>query len=93
MIIDNNGFNEKIVNIRLKSNNNQYYINTPVYQNNSLSLMKSQKDSVNFCISNYNNFKSNLMTLKQTFHNIENERANNAQNNQNGAEEDFCCNC
>ena len=74
LIIDNNGFNEKIVNIRLKSNNNQYYINTPVYQNNSLSLMKSQKDSVNFCISNYNNFKSNLMTLKQTFHNIENER-------------------
>lgn len=76
LIINNNGYNEKIVNIRLKSDNKNkfYYFNPSVYQNNSLSQIKTKKDSFDFCISNYNNFKSNLMVLKQTFHNMEDER-------------------
>ena len=74
LIINNNGSYEKIVNIRLKSDNARKYFNASVYQNNSLAQMKNQKESANFCLSNYNNFKNNLMILKQTFHNFENER-------------------
>ena len=76
LIINNNGSYEKIVNIRLKLNpkNQRNYFNESIYQNNSLSLMKTKKDSVNFCLSNYNNYQNNLMVLKQTFHNIESER-------------------
>ena len=74
LIINNNGSYEKIVNIRLKSDNPRKYFNASVYQNNSLAQMKNQKESANFCLSNYNNFKNNLMILKQTFHNFENER-------------------
>ena len=77
LIINNNGSSEKIVNIRLKSDykNARNFFNASIYQNNSLPQMKTKKDSVNFCISNYNNYKNNLMVLKQTFHNIESERA------------------
>ena len=75
-IIDNNGCYEKIVNIRLKSDNkgSRKIFNLSVYQSNSLSQMKNKKESVNFCLSNYNNYQNNLMVLKQTFHNFENER-------------------
>ena len=76
LIINNNGCYEKIVNIRLKTDNinSRNYFNESAYQNNSLSLMKTKKDSVNFCLSNYSNYQNNLMVLKQTFHNLENER-------------------
>ena len=74
LIINNNGSYEKIVNIRLKSDNTRKYFNASAYQENSYSQMKSQKESANFCLSNYNSFKNNLMILKQTFHNFENER-------------------
>ena len=76
LIINNNGCDEKIVNIRLKTDNinSRNYFNESAYQNNSLSLMKTKKDSVNFCLSNYSNYQNNLMILKQTFHNLENER-------------------
>ena len=74
LIINNNGSYEKIVNIRLKSDNAKKYFNASAYQSNSLSQMKSQKESADFCLSNYNNYKNNLMILKQTFHNFENER-------------------
>ena len=76
LIINNNGSYEKIVNIRLKleNKNGKNFFNASIYQNNSSSLMKTKKDSVNFCMSNYNSYKNNLMILKQTFHNIENER-------------------
>ena len=76
LIINNNGCYEKIVNIRLKIDNinSRNYFNESAYQNNSLSLMKTKKDSVNFCLSNYSNYQNNLMVLKQTFHNLENER-------------------
>jgi len=76
LIINNNGCYEKIVNIRLKTDNinSRNYFNESAYQNNSLSLMKNKKDSVNFCLSNYSNYQNNLMVLKQTFHNLENER-------------------
>ena len=74
LIINNNGSYEKIVNIRLKSDNARKYFNASAYQENSYAQMKSQKESANFCLSNYNSFKNNLMILKQTFHNFENER-------------------
>lgn len=76
LIINNNGCYEKIVNIRLKTDNinSRNIFNESAYQNNSLSLMKTKKDSVNFCLSNYSNYQNNLMVLKQTFHNLENER-------------------
>ena len=76
LIINNNGSDEKIVNIRLKLDpkNQRSYFNASIYQNNSLSLMKTKKDSANFCLSNYNNYQNNLMVLKQTFHNLESER-------------------
>ena len=76
LINNNNGCYEKIVNIRLKTDNinSRNYFNESAYQNNSLSLMKTKKDSVNFCLSNYSNYQNNLMVLKQTFHNLENER-------------------
>ena len=74
LIINNNGSYEKIVNIRLKSDNARKYFNASAYQSNSLAQMKSQKESADFCLSNYNNYKNNLMILKQTFHNFENER-------------------
>ena len=76
LIINNNGSYEKIVNIRLKSDNKNQksYFNDSIYQINSLPQMKSKKDSVNFCLSNYNNYQNNLMVLKETFHKIENDR-------------------
>jgi len=74
LIINNNGSYEKIVNIRLKSDNARKYFNASAYQSSSLAQMKSQKESADFCLSNYNNYKNNLMVLKQTFHNFENER-------------------
>ena len=74
LIINNNGSYEKIVNIRLKSDNTRKYLNASAHQENSYSQMKCQKESANFCLSNYNSFKNNLMILKQTFHNFENER-------------------
>ena len=75
-MINNNGCYEKIVNIRLKSDNkgSKKIFNLSVYQNKSLAQMKNKKESVNFCLSNYNNYRNNLMVLKQTFHNFENER-------------------
>ena len=75
-MIDNNGCYEKIVNIRLKSDNkgSKKIFNLSVYQNKSLAQMKNKKESVNFCLSNYNNYRNNLMVLKQTFHNFENKR-------------------
>ena len=77
-IIDNNGNNEKVVNIRLKLNSRQtrnyFYQNNNINNKNNTILMKNKKDSFNFCISNYNNFKTDLMTLKNTFHFIEKER-------------------
>ena len=77
-IIDNNGNNEKVVNIRLKLNSRQtrnyFYINNNMNNQNNTILMKTKKDSANFCISNYNNFKTDLMSLKNTFHFIEKER-------------------
>ena len=75
-MINNNGCYEKIVNIRLKSDNkgSKKIFNISVYQNKSLAQMKNKKESVNFCLSNYNNYRNNLMVLKQTFHNFENER-------------------
>ena len=78
-IIDNNGNKEKVVNIRLKLNpiqtRNYFNSNNNIVNNsNNTIFMKTKKESVKFCISNYNNFKSDLMSLKQTFHNIERER-------------------
>ena len=75
-IIDNNGNKEKIVNIRLKLNPQQtrnYFIANNQANNNTI-FMKSKKESVMFCISNYNNYKADLMGLKNTFHYIEKER-------------------
>jgi hypothetical protein len=72
LIVNNNGNDEKIVNIRLKSNqklNMSYF-----YSYNNNNVAKNKKDNVNFCVSNYNNFKSDLMSLKKTFHHLENER-------------------
>ena len=76
LIIDNNGSNEKIVNIRLKLNPQQTknYFNTNNKINNNTIFMKTKKENVMFCISNYNNYKDNLMGLKNTFHLIEKER-------------------
>ena len=44
LIINNNGSYEKIVNIRLKSDNTRKYFNASAYQENSYSQMKSQKE-------------------------------------------------
>ena len=80
-IVDNNGNKEKVVNIRLKLNPKQTrnYFNSNNSKiisniNNNTILINTKKESVKFCISNYNNFKSDLMGLKKTFHHIENER-------------------
>ena len=72
LIIDNNGNDEKIVNIRLKMKpgHTKNYFNS----NNNTIFMKTKKESINFCTSNYNNYKSDLMSLKRTFHYLENER-------------------
>ena len=76
LIINNNGSYEKIVNIRLKldNKNQRNYFNDSIYQINSIPQMKSKKDSVNFCLSNYNNYQNNLMILKNTFHELESDR-------------------
>ena len=80
-IIDNNGNKEKVVNIRLKLNPKQTrnYFNSNNSKiisniNNNTIFINTKKESVKFCISNYNNFKSDLMGLKNTFHHIEKER-------------------
>ena len=84
-IVDNNGNKEKVVNIRLKlnpkqtrnyfnSNNNIISSNINNNLNNNTIFIKTKKENIKFCISNYNNFKSDLMGLKNTFHHIEKER-------------------
>ncbi len=72
LIVNNNGSDEKIVNIRLKLN--EKMTKNKFYSCNNTIDVKSKKENYNFCVSNYNNFKSDLMCLKQTFHNMENER-------------------
>ena len=76
LIVDNNGNKEKVVNIRLKLNPQQTrnYFNMNNKINNNTIFMNTKKESVKFCISNYNNFKSDLMGLKKTFHHLEKER-------------------
>ena len=78
LIIDNNGNEEKIVNIRLKMSQNQnksyFQMNRQISNNPSNITMKNKKETVKFCMSNYNNFKSDLMFLKNTFHYFEDER-------------------
>ena len=76
LIVDNNGNREKVVNIRLKLNPQQTrnYFNMNNKINNNTIFMDTKKESVKFCISNYNNFKSDLMGLKNTFHHLEKER-------------------
>ena len=76
LIIDNNGCNEKIVNIRLKLNPQQTknYFNSNNIINNNTITMKTKKENIMFCMSNYNNYKDNLMGLKNTFRLIEKER-------------------
>ena len=78
LIIDNNGNEEKIVNIRLKMSQNQnksyFQMNRQISINPSNITMKNKKETVKFCMSNYNNFKSDLMFLKNTFHYFEDER-------------------
>ena len=76
LIVDNNGNREKVVNIRLKLNPQQTrnYFNMNNKINNNTIFMDTKKESVKFCISNYNNFKSDLMGLKKTFHHLENQR-------------------
>lgn len=79
LIIDNNGNNEKIVNIRLKLNprDSKNFFDICNNTNNNTIFMKTKKDSVNFCMSNYNNYKFDLMSLKKTFHHFENKRNKN----------------
>ena len=42
--------------------------------NNNTIFMNTKKESVKFCMSNYNNYEGNLMNLKNTFHHFEKER-------------------
>ena len=76
-IVNNNGYGEKIVNIRLKMNPRQTKNNFEIYNNVNNSIYNSinitnQKENVKFCMSNYDNYKNDLMTLKRTFHHFEN---------------------
>lgn len=76
LIIDNNGNKEKVVNIRLKLNpiQTRNYFNMNNKINNNTIFMNTKKESVKFCMSNYNNYEGNLMNLKNTFHHFEKER-------------------
>ena len=76
-IVNNNGYGEKIVNIRLKMNPRQTKNNFEIYNNVNNSIYNSinitnKKENVKFCMSNYDNYKNDLMTLKRTFHHFEN---------------------
>ena len=70
---------EKIVNIRMKENqNSNYYEN---YNNNSSkNFFKSKKENVQFCISHFANFNNDLMSMKNTLNHFENERNKNKLN-------------
>lgn len=77
LIVNNNGYGEKIVNIRLKMNPRQTKNNFDIFNisNNSLYnniSINNKKENVKFCMSNYDNYKNDLMTLKRTFHHFEN---------------------
>lgn len=77
-IVNNNGYGEKIVNIRLKMNPRQTKNNFEIYNiaNNSIynSInISNKKENVKFCMSNYDNYKNDLMTLKRTFHHFDNK--------------------
>ena len=73
---------EKIVNIRMKiSQGSNYYKN---YQNNNnQNFFKTKKESVQFCISHFGNFKNDLMSMKSTLNHFENERNINNKINKN----------
>ena len=66
LIIDNNGNNEKIVNIRLKINSNK--INNI---NNEAIIFKTKKESAKFLLSNFNNYKFDFMAIKKNFQKLE----------------------
>ena len=65
-IINNKGKDEKIVNIRLKDKN--YFSRAQ-----NFNFTKTKEEGLNFCMSNYNNFKDNLIGLKKIYHHFENE--------------------
>ena len=76
-IVNNNGYGEKIVNIRLKMNPRQTKNNFEIYNISNSSIynninITNKKENVKFCMSNYDNYKNDLMTLKRTFHHFEN---------------------
>ena len=67
---------EKIVNIRMKANqNSNYYKN--YNNNNNQIIFKSKKENVQFCISHFANFSNDLMSMKCTLNHFENQRNNN----------------
>jgi len=76
-IVNNNGYGEKIVNIRLKMNPRQTKNNFEIYNMSNNSIynninITNKKENVKFCMSNYDNYKNDLMTLKRTFHHFDN---------------------
>jgi hypothetical protein len=76
-IVNNNGYGEKIVNIRLKMNPRQTKNNFEIYNIENSSIynninITNKKENVKFCMSNYDNYKNDLMTLKRTFHHFDN---------------------
>ena len=66
LIIDNNGNNEKIVNIRLKINSNK-----KSNINNETIIIKTKKESAKFLLSNFNNYKFDFLVLKKNFQKLE----------------------
>jgi len=76
-IVNNNGYGEKIVNIRLKMKPRQTKNNFEIYNMSNNSIynninITNKKENVKFCMSNYDNYKNDLMTLKRTFHHFDN---------------------
>ena len=66
LIIDNNGNNEKIVNIRLKMKSNQ-----KSNINHETIIIKTKKENTKLLLSNFSNYKFDLMTLKKNYHHFE----------------------
>ena len=67
LIIDNNGNNEKIVNIRLKMNST---LKSNI--NNNIIIIKTKKENAKLLLSNFSNYKFDLMALKKNYHHFEN---------------------